>query len=262
MELGQKLKQARLEANLSQRQLCGDTITRNMLSQIENGSAKPSMDTLRFLAAKLGKPVSYFLEELSASPNQNVMNAARDAFDAGDFSQVLAVLSDYAAPDAIFDHEKYLLEALALLSMADASDAPLELLARAGEAGSRTPYFTPDLERRRVLLLGKFTSEKAAVAAMLPSQDDSLLLRAAAALELGDAEGCVRYLNAAEDATAPDWLLLRADAALLSAQYSDAIVFYRQIEDVFPKIIYPKLEQCCLALEDYKMAYHYACKQR
>ena len=95
MELGQKLKQARMEANLSQRQLCGDTITRNMLSQIENGSAKPSMDTLRFLAAKLGKPVSYFLEELSASPNQNVMNTARDAFDAGVFSQVLAALSDY-----------------------------------------------------------------------------------------------------------------------------------------------------------------------
>lgn len=34
MELGQRLKQARLEAGMSQRQLCGDVITRNMLSQI------------------------------------------------------------------------------------------------------------------------------------------------------------------------------------------------------------------------------------
>ena len=32
MELGEKLKQARLEAGLSQRQLCGEEITRNMLS--------------------------------------------------------------------------------------------------------------------------------------------------------------------------------------------------------------------------------------
>ena len=190
------------------------------------------------------------------------MNMARDAFDAGDFPQVLATLSGYASPDAIFDHEKYLLEALTLLSMAELSHDPLDLLARAGNAGSRTPYFTPDLERRRILLLGKFASEKAAVAAMLPNEDDSLLLRAAAALELGDPESCIRLLNAATDTAAPDWLLLRADAAYYAKQYTDALHFYRQLEDAFPQKVYPKLEQCCLALEDYKMAYYYACKQR
>ena len=63
MTLGEKLKAARLEAGLSQRQLCGDVITRNMLSQIENGSARPSMDTLGYFAGKLGKPISWFLEE-------------------------------------------------------------------------------------------------------------------------------------------------------------------------------------------------------
>ena len=49
MDLGEKLKKVRLEAGLSQRQVCGERITRNMLSQIENGSARPSMDTLRYL---------------------------------------------------------------------------------------------------------------------------------------------------------------------------------------------------------------------
>ena len=34
MELGEKLRRARLEAGFSQRALCGDEITRNMLSQI------------------------------------------------------------------------------------------------------------------------------------------------------------------------------------------------------------------------------------
>ena len=63
MELGEKLKQARLEAGVSQRQLCGEVITRNMLSRIENGFARPSMDTLRQFAQRLGKPISYFLEE-------------------------------------------------------------------------------------------------------------------------------------------------------------------------------------------------------
>ena len=63
MELGEKLKQARLDAGLSQRQLCGDTITRNMLSQIENGTANPSVATLQVLANRLGKPITYFREE-------------------------------------------------------------------------------------------------------------------------------------------------------------------------------------------------------
>ena len=54
MELGQRLRQARQAAGLSQRQLCGDTITRNMLSQIENGTARPSMQTLEILAERLG----------------------------------------------------------------------------------------------------------------------------------------------------------------------------------------------------------------
>ena len=63
MELGEKLRRARMEAGLSQKQLCGEEITRNMLSLIENGAAKPSMKTLQYLAARLGKSVSYFLEE-------------------------------------------------------------------------------------------------------------------------------------------------------------------------------------------------------
>ena len=77
MELGSLLKQARLEAGLSQRQLCGEEITRNMLSRIENGSARPSMGTLRYLAARLGKPVSFFLGEAAVSPNGACLTRAR-----------------------------------------------------------------------------------------------------------------------------------------------------------------------------------------
>ena len=52
MALGQQIRQVRLDAGLSQRQLCGGLITRNMLSQIENGNARPSMDTLQQLAQR------------------------------------------------------------------------------------------------------------------------------------------------------------------------------------------------------------------
>ena len=62
MDLGSKIKQLRIDKMMTQKELAGNEITRNMLSQIENGSARPSMDTLRYLAGQLGKPVSYFLE--------------------------------------------------------------------------------------------------------------------------------------------------------------------------------------------------------
>ena len=53
MELGERLRQARINAGLSQRQLCGDEITRNMLSQIEHGTCNPSVSTLCYLAKRL-----------------------------------------------------------------------------------------------------------------------------------------------------------------------------------------------------------------
>ena len=69
MELGERIRQARLGAGLSQKALCGDRITRNMLSQIEHGAARPSMDTLSYLAERLSRPVSWGLEEDASGPN-------------------------------------------------------------------------------------------------------------------------------------------------------------------------------------------------
>ena len=63
MNMGEKIRHARQVAGLSQRQLCEGIVTRNMLSQIENGSAKPSLTTLQAFAQRLGQSVQYFLEE-------------------------------------------------------------------------------------------------------------------------------------------------------------------------------------------------------
>ena len=120
MELGEKLRLARLEAGLSQRALCGDEITRNMLSRIENGAARPSMKTLRCLAARLGKPVSYFLEEDTVcSPNQEIMTAVRQLFDGKDYAGAMRALAQYRAPDEIYDRERQLLEILVRLHLAE-----------------------------------------------------------------------------------------------------------------------------------------------
>ena len=52
MTLGQKLKQTRLARGMTQSQVVGDRITRNMLSQIENDLASPSVGTLEYLPQK------------------------------------------------------------------------------------------------------------------------------------------------------------------------------------------------------------------
>lgn len=62
-ELGAKIKRLRQAAQMTQVELAGDFITRNMLSQIENGSAQPSLPTIQYLAGRLNIPAGYFFAE-------------------------------------------------------------------------------------------------------------------------------------------------------------------------------------------------------
>lgn len=267
MELGERLRQARLEAGLSQRQLCGEEITRNMLSQIENGSARPSMDTLRYLAARLGKSVSYFLEEQAVtSPNQETMATARRAYGAGDARQCLGALEGYREPDTVFDGERWLLAALAEMELAKAAMAEgkpayaAALLERAGEAGKRSAYFTEALERQRLLLRYEAEPEAAKlIAAALPDNTPELLLRAAAA---ETPEQRAALLDAVQGPRDPRWQLLRGEACYAMGDFQGAIALFREAEESCPKQAVPKLEACYHALRDFEMAYHYAIRQR
>lgn len=268
MELGQRLRQARTEAGLSQRQLCGEEITRNMLSQIENGTARPSMDTLRYLAGRLGKPLSYFLEEDTVtSPNQEAMARARASFGAGDFQAVLHVLESYRPEDAVFDQERGLLLFLSCLELAKAAAAEgrlpygAELLTRAAQTESI--YITPHLRRQARLLTAQVCpDELGAVLDALEADDAELLLRARYALEQEDAPRAARLLEAAQEQSAPKWNFLRGEAYAAGGDYRAAIQCYHRAEEQYPRETASRLERCYRELEDYKMAYHYACKQR
>ncbi len=63
--LGQRIKEARLAKKMTQNEVVGSFITRNMLSQIESGNAVPSMKTLTYLAKVLDIPPSSLLSDLS-----------------------------------------------------------------------------------------------------------------------------------------------------------------------------------------------------
>lgn len=265
MKLGEKLRQARLEAGLSQRTLCGDTITRNMLSQIENGSANPSMATLQYLAGQLGKPVSFFLEEQAvSSPNPTLMSAARNTYRQGNFAGALEILQSYQAPDPVFDSERQLLSALAAMGHAEKQLTSGKMAAaQLPEQMPDTPYFTPALKRQWLLLLGRLHPEQAAqLVPQLPSLDGELLLRAQAALSAQEFERCCALLSAMEDQQDPLWHLLMGEALLGREQYKLAEEHFHLAEARYPHRTAACLEQCCRELEDYKQAYFYACKVR
>lgn len=256
MTIGEKIRQSRQTAGLSQRQLCGEKITRNMLSQIENGSARPSMDTLSYLAGRLGKPVSFFLDEDAVvSPNAALMESARAAYAAGHFQAALDALAGCQRPDPVFDAERGHIQNLCLLKLVmqakDRGQSPLavQLLDR---IETENLYFSPELHREYQILAGN-----------LPDADDrELLLRAETALKMEDASRALSYLDAAEDRECIRWNLLCGKAYFAQKNYEKAILCLQKAENAEPKACLTALEVCFRELGDFENAYRCACQLR
>lgn len=63
MNIGEKIKKLRTAKMMTQSELAGTAITRNMLSQIENGVARPSLETVQYIASRLNVSPGYLLSE-------------------------------------------------------------------------------------------------------------------------------------------------------------------------------------------------------
>ncbi len=88
MNIGERIKKLRSAKMLTQAELAGDKITRNMLSRIENGAALPSLSTVTYLAARLGVPAGFLMAEDGDEfyyKKMNSMPNIKRAFVAGDF---------------------------------------------------------------------------------------------------------------------------------------------------------------------------------
>lgn len=268
MTLGEKIRTARLEAGLSQRQLCGDTVTRNMLSQIENGSARPSMTTLQILAARLGKPISWFLQEdVISSTGAETMEQVRRLYGEGRFPEAMEALESNEPEDPIFGQERKLLEILLRMKLAQEACREgkaiyaAKLLEQAKALGNHCIYYSDALERERLLLLADTCRESPAVlAALLPPADRELLLRAEAALMAGEAADA--FLESCQNKDSSRWHLLRGEAFFAEKAYESALRHFTAAENAYPARIFPRLESCYRELGDFQMAYEYAVKQR
>ena len=61
--IGQRIREARLRAGLTQQQLAGERYTKAYVSALETGIARPSMVALSYLSERLGFPASHFIDE-------------------------------------------------------------------------------------------------------------------------------------------------------------------------------------------------------
>ena len=102
MLLGEKIKLARQAKKITQSELAGDTVTRNMVSRIETGTANPSLDTIKHLAQRLSVPVSYLLSEdddLLFYEKKEKMAAIYTAYKTKDYSYCIEKIDSLSGLD-------------------------------------------------------------------------------------------------------------------------------------------------------------------
>lgn len=239
MTMGQRILAARQAAGLSQRELAGGEITRNMLSSLEHDAANPSVATLRYLAQRLGKPVSYFLGEDGVSEGIA-------AFEAGNWRR---------CRERMTDAEKAWLEPIVLLREAEQAiedgRIPYAESLLSQLEGQSSPLFGEEFQRKSAILqcrCGNFRP--------IP-EDGALLQKAKNALAAGHREDAKRYLLAI-DGRDGAWEYLMGECAFHSGDYAQAKEHYHRCEET--KDVRARLEICYRELEDYKMAYYYAKK--
>ena len=103
MNIGERIRELRISKLMTQADLAGDRITRNMLSCIENGSANPSLSTIVYIAGRLGVPAGFLLadqgDEMAYRKMSNLSNIKK-AYTTGDVQSCRSLcLSGCPEPD-------------------------------------------------------------------------------------------------------------------------------------------------------------------
>ena len=281
MTLGQKLRQTRLSKGLSQSQVAGSCVTRNMLSQIENDQASPSMRTLEHLARALDVSVGWLLSDEQTDAALDRMRKARALFREEDYAGCLALF----VQDAPGDDEMLLLcsEAAGRLAEQALSDENYEkaknLAQQALDWNRKSLYENAQVQTQALDVLAR-------CALWEKNADEAVARYKAYYLER---QNTVRYhftmarfqlqqehVQAAEreiwsiaelpEESRAEYLILRGKIAAKREQYENAALYYHQAEELplgrmLERELYQGLEVCCRELGDYQQAYLYASKQ-
>src|SRR5213595_4024298 len=72
LRLGERLRQLRVAAGITQTELAGDRFSKEYVSQIERGKTRPTQETIEWIAARLGVDASFLASGVSADERARV----------------------------------------------------------------------------------------------------------------------------------------------------------------------------------------------
>ncbi len=171
VELGKRIKEARLARKMTQADVVGDFITRNMLSQIESGTANPSVKTLTYLAKVLQLPVNYLLpdeletfddSENAAVKDIDVLIRVKSACERGDYALAAELSLPYTESGNIIYDEACCVAAMSYLELAKAEKDPkkgIELAKNAEKYSGMGIFAKRDVRASAVLLISSLAEK-------------------------------------------------------------------------------------------------------
>ena len=289
MNLGEKIKAARLERHMTQKDVVGDYITRNMLSKIENGSATPSVKTLEYLAGALGLPAGYFMNDSNGDElTPGSVASARNHFRDGEYEGCVQVLEGLDMEGGYKD-EAMLLLARAKISLSKKAmidgryEEAIRLAKEALRHNEDSVYYSAAFRTEALLLVARCTMElqgdfqKAMDDYQAAYQDQGLgefyrITMAEYYIDKGDLENARKEMDSIarlSEATRPAYLMLQGRMELKDNQFDQAAKQLEKAEQLarttgsnyFMSSLYAMLEQCYREMDDFKKAYHYASMQ-
>ncbi len=127
--LGERIRELRVRLGITQRELAGDRITRNMLSLIESGNASPSVSTLLYIAERLGTSAGYFFTSTEADEGRyfklSIIDDLKERFREGNYRECERICE--SVPLSARDDELSYLAAISYLHTARESADALDL---------------------------------------------------------------------------------------------------------------------------------------
>ena len=271
MTIGEKIRAARKEKKLTQAKLCGDKITRNMLSAIECGHASPSLETAKYIADKLELPLSYLLDDdadIFLYEKNRAISKIRAAFKEMRFEDVIFLAErlsstddeiSYALATAYFEISKARFYDGALLSA-------VKGFAESKKHAARTIYDTSRIECE-IKLFEAICRNIQSPLLEFDAEAFEEQMREAFSLEL------YKYTVLDKDFSFKHPLYrmhMTAKALIKERKYLDALTVLKELETKKSTLphnafvmfsVYADMENCYKQLADFEGAYRYSSKR-
>jgi len=273
MTVGEKIRRRRRELGLTQREVAGENVTRNLICRIERGDCLPSLDTLRAVAEALSVPVAYLVSEeddFAAFAVKEALPSLRGAYAAGHYADCLRQI-EKLPPEGVRDEVAYL-----------AAAASLGLAERAMRSGNlkKIPDYVREAKEyaERTVLPSDWILARCELCRAVAKSPESPKWEVKRDEYLANAEKAIgynAYLYLTDEEGIPcnrETVKFHREARDLIAnrRYREALPILLALEDkkstgeldpYFLYRVYSDTETCYRELGDFEMAYRYSTKR-